>query len=214
MMRVETYIRSCPPRASVLQVAAASLNASDLPSWSPVIQPTEIPMLSKAWTCYEPAAQWWGHQVERIAQSEADLLILLEDDITVNAHIHHNVVTHPCWKEEKAGCLWLSTPNGVLEDHEKLTYVGGLPVRNHEALHFAGGIAITPAMLRLCLATPDVVHPQVFDIFISNACWKNGLHVFLASPALVRHQDVPSTQGHDPKGAMSDQYFSGNFRRF
>lgn len=213
-MKTEAYLRTCAARKDVLQVALESFARSDLGQPQLIAQPEDIPLLPPQWSCSDLAAAWWAHQLHALTKSDADLLFIFEDDITVNQHILHNTITNPCWDRYDCGCLWLSTPNGVFQDVNRLGYANHIPYRNSDALHFAGGIAITPARLALCFDKPSPTwHPQITDIFISNNLWLRGQKVFLSDPALVRHQDVPSLQNHDPGGAMSDQYFSADWRR-
>jgi hypothetical protein len=85
-MKIDAFLMSCPARASVREATLASFSRTDWPGpLVCVIDDQAIEHRVRAITAT------WRRLLERALASDADFLLLLEDDVEFNRHLHHNL---------------------------------------------------------------------------------------------------------------------------
>jgi hypothetical protein len=200
-MEFEAFIVSCPQREQVRAQTLGSIAASDWKGGVRVVvddADAAMPVLLRI-------GETWLRAVELAAQSKADCLLLMEDDVEVGRHIHHNLQT---WKP----ILVMRARGGPkYQLYGSLYDPGILPFRCKHGDHYfyafpqlvwgAQAIVMSPEMARLLVARwrtrdeePDRKMPRIAaDVS----------PIFYHLPSLVQHIGTASTWGGAPHTARA-----------
>jgi hypothetical protein len=192
-MEFEAFIVSCPQRGEFRDRTLASIAASDWRGGVHVVMDEEDPGMP----VLERIGQTWLRAVRLATESKADCMLLLEDDVEVGRHIHHNLKT---WKPIVA-VRARSGPRYQL--YGSLYDPGILAFRANHADHFfyafpqlvwgAQAIVMSPQTARLLVSQwqtrneePDRKMPRIAA---------SATPIFYHLPSLVQHIGATSTWG-------------------
>ena len=144
--------------------------------------------------------------LDRLAQSDAELGIRLEDDVDVNEHIVHNVTTWPMIDDARFGAGWLFDPGGsAWESADRAAQRPSTQGRWHTGGYaYAQGIVFRRSDLFWIQAgcarwfeARSIAHHQYLDTAISHAIIDGGRQIAVHAPALIEHRvDLVSSLGH------------------
>lgn len=194
MPSVELFVQTVAGRQKALAQTLASLAQAGVPEPRVVVHPPGIRLRA-----------FFVQLLKQMAESSADYVVRLEDDVVVNRHLVKNILSWGALSEKNFGCGWLFVPDGVLRDGQRIGHsASGWAFRKNRLLHCAQGIVVPtrllPQLIPLVerfLATAPGNAQQ--DLSFSAAVWDSRRRVYLADPPLVEHRiHTPSTLGHQP----------------
>jgi hypothetical protein len=160
----------------------ASLQRSDVAEYTVAEQP--------------PAASPQTYFVDLLAaatESNADVIVRLEDDIEVNRHLLHNIQTWAALQDPDFGVGFLSNASNYCPPFE-LSGSGCYRSLRQEVSAALGQVFLPRTLHRVLAAIachPDHLHAIAhgtinFDHVVSKVCFDLGLNVYVHFPALVR----------------------------
>ena len=209
-MSLSVVIQAMPGRPA-LEKTLASLRASDLPDPTILYQPPD-----------RTPVEFFLSVLDWMAQSPAELVLRLEDDVLVNQHSLHNIETWTAPHDaERFGMGWLFDPGGTTQSvHDKIYQRVGETDRWHcgGLLHGAlGTLAWTRDMpeIRQYAAEYLAEHGAVFDLALAHAVMRRGRCICVHAPSLLEHQESTSAFGHftHPVHDTSNGSFFSSWRR-
>jgi hypothetical protein len=176
--KVEIYVLAHPDRTEAHERMLASLSESDARSIVWCVQARGI----------DPRLHWRATH-ELAAESTAEWVILLEDDVLVSRHLIHNVLRWPAANDVRFGAGWLFDCGGKGERwvDEPMTMAQGILYRPGLLSRF-----VDRAWDRLS-RDPSVV----WDYAISRGVLDCGLRIRVHGPSQVEHLwELPSVLSH------------------
>lgn len=187
---IEVFVLAAPGREAS-KLCRQSLEASDIGT-------------DYVW-CEHPAGitphDHWIETFDRMARSEAPMVILLEDDCIVNRHILRNVRLWSWPDHPDFGAGWLYNPGG---------YCGGKDVWYQERQVWYGTVAVlywtadVPYIQSAAERWMEDQHaPHAWDCAVGWALQYLGLKIRAHGPPLVEHQLGPSLLGHEHNWSFS-----------
>lgn len=141
--------------------------------------------------------------LDQMADASTDLVVRFEDDVDVNRHFVHNVVTWPALHSERFGLGWLFDPGGATyTTHDKM--YGRPPSREFvPAGQFAYSLAVVmwrrdvAAIRKSCARWDARMGGNAQDLALSEAPWSFGKDTIVHAPSLTEHLiNLPSTLKH------------------
>lgn len=161
----------------------------------------------------------------KMAEAPTDYVIRCEDDIFVNKHILHNLLSWPALSEPTFGCGWLYVSEAAIL-HESAHRVNGHLFRSWPIMYGSLCVGMPTAHVQACIDLLDewietygcplsgcaagrrCSHargtelaegrdPNAYgqDTLISQAMWKLDKRVFYHVPALAENRLIPSVRG-------------------
>jgi hypothetical protein len=194
-----------------LAVVVQACHAPGRPGWETVRAAIEA---SDIGTNYEvifhpPTRSLADHvlaSLDQLFESGAELCLRLEDDVDVNEHIVHNIMTWDAVHDPRFGAGWLFDPGGRgWKDVDRKAGRPSTETRWHKnTLPYSQAIVFPrqalPDIRDLCAQwftrKPPHQH-QYLDQALSCAIIERGRQIAIHAPALVEHRiDLPSTLKH------------------
>lgn len=182
---IEFFVLAAPGRAETAAKTRASIEASDIGTdYTWCEHPTGV-------TAYEH----WSATFQRMATSEAPLVVLFEDDCLVNKHLIQNVRSWSWPDHPEFGAGWLYNPGG---------YCAGKDVWYTGAPGWYGTVAVLywrdDVLDILKVAQEWMAHNKTrtgWDCAVAWAVNKLRLKIRAHGPPLVEHQhEAPSLLDH------------------
>jgi len=191
----EFAVRTCPPRDETVKGTLDSLDAAGV-EYTVYRQPTfdtSLPTPNGTPPGYDDA--WWAHTLGSFQGSQADFVVIFEDDMRVPPQFLKNLSTWAALGDLNFGAGFLCVGNGVLQDQPRLgtSFHSGEKFRNNHLLHNAGCVVVRPFFLRRIFEEADYrevdgarfVPFLATDFFLSFGSWRLGKRVFLPEPSLA-----------------------------
>jgi hypothetical protein len=192
-MQLEAFVVTCPQRE---QVRAQTLNSIAASDWKGEVR-VVIDDANVAMPVLQRIGETWLSAVKLAAESKADCLLMLEDDVEVGRHIYHNLET---WKPV---AVMRARGGRAYQLYGSLYDPGIVPFRcKHRDQYFyafpqlvwgAQAIVISPETARLLVARwrtrdeePDRKMPRIAAAVTP---------IFYHLPSLVQHVGTVSTWG-------------------
>lgn len=190
MTKTEVVVFAAPGRDEAHALSYASLRASDI---GEDFQVSEHPPGIGA-------QEHWLRTHELAARAKSEFVIVLEDDVLVNAHILHNVDSWRYKHQQTFGAGWLYAPGGY---SRRDTWYSG----SWDWYGTCGVLYETkrlPFLIETAWARMTGPLKQPWDLAISWACHLDGRRIRVHHPALVEHlNELPSKLGN-PTGGRRD----------
>lgn len=192
-MKLQTFVQTVPGRTRALAHTLGSLQASDL-EYPPIVRshPPELTV-----------RQFLVALLREMAESDADLVLRFEDDVTVSAHLEENVRSWPELHDPRFGAGWLFAASG---SRTIIDYAYQRPGRSRWARGWIHGScavlfwrAALPAIIeeieRTMAREPAGYRGQ--DKLIGEAVIATGKELCVHVPSLVEHEVIMgSSLGH------------------
>jgi hypothetical protein len=153
----------------------------------------------------------WSSTFARMAESDHEMVILLEDDALVNRHLISNVETWRWPRDEKFGAGWLYSP-GAYKAGTDCWYTGAQPLwyGTVGVLYWKRDVI---AIHKAACAWMHSQKSEAWDWAVAWAVHHHGKKIRQHGPPLVEHQlDVPSTLGHNAQHCWANATTRGTFR--
>lgn len=168
----EVFVFAAPGRDDAHALSQASLRASDIgDAFTVLMHPPEL----------KPEEHWRAVH-ERAAKAKSEFVLVLEDDVLVNAHILHNIETWR-WKHDERvfGAGWLYNAGGYSQ--KDCWYSGDWE------WHGTCGVLFKTARLPFLIehAWPRIVDGKPWDCSLAWACHLEGRRIRVHAPSLVEH---------------------------
>jgi hypothetical protein len=192
----------------------ASIEASDIgTNYAVMFQPTDMSI-----------REHFLAVLDRLAASQADLCLRLEDDVEVNQHILYNLVSWPELDDPRFGIGWAFDPGGSAYSvfDRKWRKIPTKPRWTNLQCAYSLGTLMyrkdIPAIRAQC-AQWFAQHPSPCeqDLALSSAANQLGKWICIHAPSLLEHRiDLPSQLGHShrgDRGAHSNGAFFKDWRR-
>jgi hypothetical protein len=198
--RIDVFVLATPGRTMAHEMCFPSIEESDIGTNYTV--------------CKNPpgvgAKAHWKSTHERAASSDAEFVLILEDDVLVNRHILHNCRTWK-WKHHRDfGAGWLFRPGGVWGLND-VWFPGHKWYCTQGVLY---PTKLLPKLLRMAWATMQA-RGEPWDVAISHSVWQAKKRIRIHGPTLVEHIVVaPSAIGNPIVNfRSSNSTFRSNWKR-
>lgn len=187
-MRIQAYILTCPQRSAILAETLASYAQTDMHE-PPKIVCDERPLPN-------PKASQTANARRLLEQAKTDAwhyMLFLEDDVILNRHIRHNILTWDALPNVRVASLYCGFP---------------VSAARAETLGGSQGILIERNSLQAILDAWDGFTTEMQDLRIYRTI---GGRIPIHVPSLVQHRGEPSTW-NGPK--HESPTFSLDWRRY
>lgn len=187
-MHFDTFILSCVERHEALQRTLKSLRSS---GWRR--SPTIVLDDESGQTRIERIHRTWRRMIQTASRSDADFVLLLEDDVVFGNHFSHNIRSWPLLHEARStGIFYCSLYN------PGMNYVVKRPAERYLVAHpqclwGSQALLLTPGIARFIDAhwdehegNPDMRMPRIISQITP---------IYYHMPSLVDHAEVPTTWG-------------------
>ena len=201
--RLAAYVVTYPANRDSLAATLASLRASDWGAEPTVIdQPADWPVGG------ESGPNNYRRALEAAAAGGCDFALVLEDDVRVNRHLRHNLLTNPLIARDECDYLSLFMPDLVADPWDRAEphlgyrlarplYTG--PNAGWEKFRVWGAQAylLSRRLVLACLDRWDALDgPQ--DSRVLGTCRELSVPLFYTLPCLADHAPVRSGYGTPP----------------
>jgi hypothetical protein len=141
--------------------------------------------------------------LDRMADAPTDLVVRLEDDVDVNRHFKHNVLSWPTLHHKDFGIGWLFDPGGnTYSIHDRMYQrAPSHEVWEHSQLAYSLAAVLwrkdVPAVRAHCAKFYAKYGGDAQDLALSETPISLGRRLVRHAPSLVEHMiDLPSTLSH------------------
>ena len=213
--RIGLYVVSYPANSVSLESTLSSLRASD---WGE--EPTVV-MQPAEWTVSRDiSARNYKRALEAAAADDCDFALILEDDVRVNRHLRHNLVTNPLVQRDQCDYLSLFIPDLIADPWERSEphlgyrlarprYAGPNQLWERNRVYGSQGLLLSRRFVLDALERWDhLLDTQ--DTRIISVCAEFQLPLWYTMPCLVEHAPRVSAFG-TPLAYAPD--FDADFRR-
>lgn len=197
---ISCFLQTCPQRRLDRLPTIQSLQQSDVGDRFTVVEHPDGVGLHA----------FFGTFLEAMAAAKTDYVIRFEDDVLVNRHILHNVVTWPALADPLFGAGWLFVPEIAFGVAKHVRSSRGIKYRNTPEMWAALAIVLPTKLVPLCLDELKQTVKADQDLVISRAVWKAGKRCFFHEPVLAENRDPVSAVGtRYPRGTTKKHLFAG-----
>ena len=205
-MKIDVIIMTCPGREAIFELTKASLKNTDWPRDREIFVSNEQGNYTDKrdrLTCNAKNALTMGLD---LIKNQQDRVLILEDDVGLNSHIHHNLQNWKPLTEENFRFGSLYNPNvGVISINKPMNYF----IANPNTCYGSQAYIFSKACIEHCLAKWDSIEGMT-DIRITRLSAQVG-PLFYHVPSLVQHLGRESAWGgHFHYTSDYSQQFSAN----
>ena len=195
--RVRLYVVTYPANAESLAPTLASVRASDWGEEPTVFtQPTDWPKSR------ESGSRNFKRALEAAADDGCDFAVILEDDVRVNKHLRHNVLTNPLVARDQCDYLSLFMPDLVADPWERTEphlgyrlarprYSGPNRLWERHRVWGSQGYVLSRRLVRAALERWDRLR-EGQDARVISVCGELRLPFWYTAPCLVEHAPLVS----------------------
>lgn len=183
---IETFVFAAPGREATQEKCLTSIEASDIGrAYTLCMQPDEL-----------TPREHWSATFMRMAESQAPLVLLLEDDCLVNEYVLHNIQSWAALTDPDFGAGWVYNPAGYGNGED--CWYNGSPVWYGTVGVVYWRRDVLGLKSRAERWMEERQSERGWDSAISWAVHDAGLRIRIHGPALVEHQyREPSLLGHE-----------------
>jgi hypothetical protein len=190
--RLRAFVVTYPDNRESLEMTLASVRASD---WGEEVVVIEQP---PDWSVgRETAPANYKRALEAAAAAGCDFALILEDDVRVNRHLRHNLLTNPLVARDQCDYLGLFIPDLIADPWERLVphlcyrlarprYTGPNYGWEKHRVWGSQSYLLSRRLILEALTRWDQ-HTSPQDARIVSTCGANDLPLYYTSPCLVEH---------------------------
>ena len=206
-MRIDAFILTCPLRKRALEATLASLNASDWPHAPTIVCDREY---GEGYDLRAAQSLNALELLKKASERNADYLLFLEDDVTLNAHIYHNMIH---WAPIKLGFLFfgsLYNPGvlGFANAGESVFWKANYFIADPRHAYGSQALVLSRSLVKECVERWHCFEGMQ-DIRIATIAGLFSRTMYYHLPSLVQHRTTPSTWGGQ---AHSTREFDPEFK--
>jgi hypothetical protein len=198
--RIGAFLVTYPANAASLALTLESIRASDWGEEPAVVtQPADWP---PGW---DSGPRNYRRALEAAASDGCDFALVLEDDVRVNRHLRHNLLTNPLVARDQCDYLSLYIPDLIADPWERREehlgyrlarprYAGSNALWSRSRVWGAQGLLLSRRFVLAALARWDRLASGQ-DTRVISVCAEFGLPLWYTAPCLVEHAPLGSAFG-------------------